>query len=461
MNSTITLELVDGVRVVVPDSLNLITSYVLREQGDWFEDEIKFLRRLLKPGQKIIDIGANHGVYALSMAKCVGPAGRVWAFEPASRTAALLATSIAANGYDQVVLEKCALSNMTGTAHLGLNANSELNALVHGDQPGVESEAVPLSTLDACMETHAWSDIDFMKIDAEGEEANILRGGACFFATESPLVQYEVKAGNEMHLELVQAFAEMGYGSYRLVPGLDLLAPFDAKSFADGYLLNLFCCKPDRARKLADQGFLIESTDHDGAEINPPAQYGWRENLARLPYGESLLGHWQDTVARKESGEVEKGLALYAMSRDAALSVGVRFAALEASFVLFNALCEKQPDFLRLSSLARVAREYGARQLAVKALGLLCNTIFQSRQVNPGEPFLAPGARFDIVPPGQSIADWVAAAALEELERNKSFSSFYTPQFSLERLRIIRDLDFGSAEMKRRLDLLQRRFNLA
>jgi len=461
MNSTITLELVDGVRVVVPDSLDLITSYVLREQEDWFEDEIKFLRLLLQPGQKIIDIGANHGVYTLSMAKRVGPTGRVWAFEPASSTAALLAASIAANDFSQVVLEKCALSNVMGSAQLSLNANSELNALVHGEQSGGESETVPLVTIDSCMETHDWQGIDFMKIDAEGEEANILSGGARFFAAESPLVEYEVKAGNEMHLELVHAFTQLGYETYRLVPGLNVLVPFDAKLPADGYLLNLFCCKADRAEQLAAKGFLVESAANSGAGMDSAAKYGWRESLAKLPYGEVLVEHWQKTVANGHSGEVERGLSLYAQSRDAALTAAWRFAALEASFVLFKTLCEKQPDFLRLSSLARVARDYGARQVAVNALGMLCNTIFQKRQVNPIEPFLAPGERFDTLPPGQLMAEWVAAAALEELERNQSFSSFYTPQISLDRLQIIRDLGFGSAEMKRRLDLVQRRFNRA
>src|SRR5215470_15490642 len=100
----ITLPLVDGTQVVVPDSLDLITPYVLREQQDWFEDEIKFLRRLLKPGDKVIDIGANYGVYTLSMARTVGPEGRVWAFEPASGTASLLAEGIAANGFAHVNL---------------------------------------------------------------------------------------------------------------------------------------------------------------------------------------------------------------------------------------------------------------------------------------------------------------------------------------------------------------------
>ena len=100
MTSTVQLEIIHGVRIVVPDSLDLITCYVLREQQDWFEDEIKFLRRLLRPGQKVIDIGANFGVSPLSMAHTVGPTGRVWAFEPASSTAALLAQGIAAPRFE-------------------------------------------------------------------------------------------------------------------------------------------------------------------------------------------------------------------------------------------------------------------------------------------------------------------------------------------------------------------------
>ena len=117
MKSTTTITLVDGIRIIVPESLNLITTYVLREQEDWFEDEVKFLRQLIKPGLRVIDVGANYGVYTLSMAKLVGPAGRVWAFEPASTTAGLLTASIAANNFSHVVVEQKAPSrSLSGLA---------------------------------------------------------------------------------------------------------------------------------------------------------------------------------------------------------------------------------------------------------------------------------------------------------------------------------------------------------
>src|SRR5262249_49963014 len=152
-----------------------------------------------------------------------------WAFEPASGTAKLLADGIAANGFTQVTLEQCAVSNIRGTAELALHANSELNALVHDQSSGGETETVALVTLDDRLAAYNCRKIDFIKIDAEGEEANIVKGGQRFFAELSPLVLYEMKAGEHVHIDLVHAFAAIGYESYRLVPGLDVLTPFDAE----------------------------------------------------------------------------------------------------------------------------------------------------------------------------------------------------------------------------------------
>ncbi len=458
MHPTTTVILVDGVRVVVPDTLDLITPYVLREQQDWFEDEIKFLRRLLRPGQRVIDIGANCGVYALSMAQAVGPAGRVWAFEPASGTAGLLAAGIAANGFAHVSLERSALSSASGSARLSLGPHPEMNALVRGAQPAGPTEDVPVLTLDECLESRAWRDIELVKIDAEGEEAGIVKGGARFFARESPLVLYEVKAHRDLHLELVEAFAALGYASYRLVPGLDLLVPFDAGAPVDGFLLNLFCCKPDRAARLAAAGFLVEA----GARLQAGKAGGardWRSALAKLPYAERLAASWERTIAAGKSREVEEALSLYAMSREASRPPAERFAALEAGFVRLQALCAGEPAYLRLSSLARLARDYGAREVAAQALAQLGGSL-QLGKADPGEPFLAPGQRFDSVRPREALGDWLVAATLEEFERAGSYSSFYTGMAARQRLELIRELGYGSAEMQRRLGLLQRRFGL-
>src|SRR5262245_12330239 len=97
MAGSIVLNIRGGAKLHVPRDIGQITPYVLLEQDDWFEDEIRFVRALLRPGQKAIDIGANHGVYTLAMANAVGAGGAVWAFEPTPQTADLLSLSLAAH----------------------------------------------------------------------------------------------------------------------------------------------------------------------------------------------------------------------------------------------------------------------------------------------------------------------------------------------------------------------------
>lgn len=462
MTSTTTLTLVDGTQIVVPDSIDLITPYVLQEQQDWFEDEIKFLRSLLKPGQAIIDIGANYGAYTLSMAKTVGSTGKIWAFEPASSTAAYLAEGIKANSFTHINLEKSALSKTKGTAEFFLSENSELNTLTRCAETTAGSEIVSVVTLDDRMEAYDWKDIDFVKIDAEGEEKNILAGGKRFFATLSPLIQYEIKAGNEIHLNLVNAFETLGYASYRLVPGLDLLIPFNPDLAPDGFLLNLFCCKPDRAVRLAKQGFLLDAAAQlsNAEKIANYSTYDWHNALAKLPYGRQLSDIWEETTRAGDSTENIAALAYYARSRDSSLSPAERFQALENSLNRFKSLCAHQPAHLRLASMARAAKDYGARSTAVTALSQLTEIIFQYDQIDLSEPFLLPDESFDSKSPGESLPHWVLSTILEELERLAHYSSFYTGISAQPRLELIRDLGFGSAEMQRRLNLLYRRFGL-
>lgn len=469
MNSTTTISIVDGIKIVVPDSLNLITTYVLREQGDWFEDEIKFIRKLIEPGQKVIDIGANYGVYTLTLAKLVGETGCIWAFEPSSTTAKHLEESITTNNISHVVLEKAALSNNNGIAKLSLNDNSELNALVHGYDGAGMVETVPVITLDEYMKLNDLPSIDFIKLDAEGEETNIINGGVDFFSKHSPLIQYEIKAGKDLHLELIREFEKIGYYSYRLVPGLNILVPFREDELVDDYLLNLFCCKSDRARLLSSRGILVEHTFEvvnesvlqgtSCGEFSSSGKDAWLNELTRLPYGEKLSATWEQMVSSGKCPQIASALSCYQTSQNESLPAAKRFNALKNCFFILFELCEKHPDYLRFASLARVAREYGARSIAVNALGNLCNIIFQQKAVNANEPFLSPSSRFDNISPGNTLGKWIAAASLEELELNSAFSSYYTGKSSKQRLIAIRNLGYGSEEMKRRLDLVEQRFS--
>jgi FkbM family methyltransferase len=458
------LTMVDGVRVAVHDSLDQITTYVLREQGDWFEDEIRFLRRALRPGQHVIDIGANCGVYALSLAKVVGPAGRVWAFEPSSATADLLAAGVAANGFGNVVVERHAVSTAAGVARLAPGALPEMNAVCHDPVAAEGGEEISLVSLDGCVTSRGWQDIAFIKIDAEGEEANVLAGGRQLLTEQSPLVQYELQRDGEIQIELVDAFAALGYDAYHLAPGLGVLVPFRREAPKDVFQLNLFACKPDRAARLAAAGLLVdrralaESQEWFGdiaGQMGTLDAWSWRETLATLPYGAVLAAGWETGPAGGRHPDVEAALAFHAYSRDPHTPIADRYVALTISCRMFSQLCETAPSHLRLSSLARTARECGHRTVAIHALMQLSRHLLTRGPADVSEPFLAPGERFDAVAPGADPGRWILAAVLEELEWLNAWSSYFQP--SVERLKLIRDLGFGSDEMHRRLTLVQAR----
>lgn len=460
MPDAIALTLIDGVRIVVPDSLDLITPYVLREQQDFFEDELPFVRRLLQPGQNVIDIGANYGTYTLPMAKKVGASGHVWAFEPSASTARFLAQGIAANGFTQVTLEQKAVSSAPGSAQLTLHVQAEERSIIHGDAPPGDSETVLLVTLDDCMDRYRWVDVDLIKIDAEGEEVNIVKGGRRFFSNLAPLVQYELRSTGDTHFDLVRDFAAIGYDSYRLLPSLNLLVPFDSGSTPDPYLLNLFCCNTVRADRLAAQGVLLRPQDLAGVgSSDGDARHHWRHALAHLPYAAPLVTVWGMADEAGKSAGVHQALSSYARSRDLALSMAERVRALEASFSQLKKLCEQDSSHLRLASLARVADDFGQRAVAVNALGRLIELIRLNGGVDPNEPFLAPLERFDSIAPGEALGSWIVAAVLEQLEKRERFSSFYADPSALVRLEAIHALGFGSPEMERRRDLVRLRIN--
>ncbi len=444
----------DRVRVVVPDSFGLITPYVLFEQQDWFEDEISFVRRVLQPGEQAIDIGANYGVYTLSMAQAVGPRGAIWAFEPASSTADFLRQGIAANAFNQITLECSALSNAVGSARLSLNDHAESNAIERHADPANAGETVRVTTLDEAANRYQWRDIDFLKIDAEGEETRIIQGARDFLSKCSPLILYEVKAGQTVHLDLVREFAVLGYQSYRLVPGLDILVPYAADEEPDGFLLNLFCCKADRAATLAQRGLLVTPQSMPAGADSTPSTLG----LTSFPYGAALDSVWRSAPRAIGRSEVDEALREYAVSQDVKRPAVDRVSALKSAFEALNRVCGRYPTHLRRASLARVASEFGARTIAIHALDQLIQSCAQGRRPQLDEPFLAATRRFDTVAPDDDTDHWVLASILEAFERLVAHSSFYTGNAARPRLETIESLGYGSDEMRRRLELVRLRF---
>src|SRR3989344_3477511 len=450
-----------GISVSVPDNLHLLTHYVLLEQEDWFEDEIKFMRLLLKPGMNVIDVGANYGVYALTAAKIIGANGKLWAFEPSSATAAFLKESMELNHADNLTLMQAGLSDRGGQAKMMLHENAEENFVSQDISESGDHEAIELLTLDECAARFDWSNIDFIKMDAEGHESNIIRGGKAFLKAHSPLIMFEIKAGEKLNVELVEEFATLGYSSYKLIPGMNVLVPFDKNKKIDAYQLNLFCCKPDRAETLRQAGFLVREPCQDVKYAGQGSD--WIKYLRKFPYAAQLLPHWHGWCEVNRTaggwGAYQEALNCYAASRKADITVTERFGYLERSYQLLSGLIEAQPSFSRLVSFVRIASEVGERMVAVNILKFVLKGIKPDTS-DIAEPFLPVSPGYDVIDPGENMGNWIAAAIIEQWEKLHAFSSYFTGTASLSMLETLKKSGLQSAEMERRRQLIRMRAGL-
>lgn len=461
-----TLTIADDIRVCVPCGIQSMTTYILLEQEDWFEDELPFLRQLIEPGMGVLDIGANHGLYALSLAKRLQRQGRVIACEPASAPAGLLARSIKENGFESVLsLLRVAVSDHEGEATLGIGADSELNSLSGHPSGSDATETVRITTLDALMDSSAWPpglQVDLIKIDAEGEESRIVAGGRRFFTEQDPLVLFEWLHGSEPNAELLDAFERIGYHLYRLVPDLNALVPMMPGEFPDRLQLNLFACKPSRAERLRHAGRLITATERVPEPPVPP--WRWNDTLRKFPFAERLIG------GSKQAGDewlgwnpsasddllwlgYERALNAFLSANDHQQSLALRWAWLQQARDLLIKLAEDGLHHLAMRVLQiRVLDACGMREAAMERNAALVEEIEKGEQPRFDWPFLPPVSSFDWCPPECGLSTWLKAALLEGIELRRSGSSRFHHDPLL--LQFLANNPNHSLEMDRRLALL-------
>ena len=232
---------------VYPDICN-ISTYVLLEQGDWFEEDLDFFRSLVKPGTRVLDLGANIGVYSHSAASRVGADGCVVSVEPCRGTYELLARSAA--DFPRWTVRHAAVSEHSGEGCLAPGNAPELNKLSSSEGGG---EKVKLVSVDDLAKDIGVDGFDLIKMDVEGHEIPTLRGAQKTLGEGRPIIFYEIKESNIVHLELVQAFRELGYESFIYLPGQKALEPLDVERPLDPFVLNAIAAKPERIQELLEQ----------------------------------------------------------------------------------------------------------------------------------------------------------------------------------------------------------------
>lgn len=155
----------------------------------WVSD---FMWRNIKPGQTVVDVGANLGYYSVLMADLVGPTGQVASFEPNPRLCELLQRNIDINGFTQRT--RCHARAVTARSneslHFAVSMTDPKNGALLPALPGKQTRA---GMMEMTVETTALDDlaigpIDFIKIDVEGAEEAVW-GGLQQTIRDSPEVQ--------------------------------------------------------------------------------------------------------------------------------------------------------------------------------------------------------------------------------------------------------------------------------
>lgn len=173
----------------------------------------------VEPGDTVIDIGGNIGIYALTLAKRV-KAGKVITFEPDPKNFARLSEHVAMNPGLNIVARNMGIGSEEATHRLYhvVESNSGMNRIITGvdvadNFPYSEVKVAPLSI---ALQGIPVDRVDVMKIDVEGFEAAVLRGSEDIILRLKPVLFIELNDDNLLEngdsaRSLITHVEQMGY----------------------------------------------------------------------------------------------------------------------------------------------------------------------------------------------------------------------------------------------------------
>ena len=168
------------------------------------------IKEFVAAGDTVYDIGAHIGYVSLSLAKRVGPKGRVVAFEPLPRNADLLRKSIEANGLKNIRLLEVAVSDRRGETVIRMTENPAMASMVwHKNDSSTTETVVETVAIDDLIEAGDLSHPRFVKIDVEGGEGSVLLGMRGTLKDSRPILFLECSdTGRETAWEVLRG---LGY----------------------------------------------------------------------------------------------------------------------------------------------------------------------------------------------------------------------------------------------------------
>jgi len=244
----------------------------LAAYGEYCEAECRVFLQLCRPGDFVIEAGANIGIHTVPIAKAVGERGRVFTFEPQRVVFQTLCANLALNSLTNVESHWVAVGDEAGEVLI-----PEIDYTRSGNFGGLavdgfnKGRKVPLLALDDTLDL---PQLRFIKIDVEGMEDKVLSGARQTIAAHRPYLYLE-NDRVEKSEALIRQVMELGYRPYWHLPRLfspDNFFGNNENIFGRIVSVNMLCVPEELSPDLSGFQQVNDPTEHPmkHQEYRPP-----------------------------------------------------------------------------------------------------------------------------------------------------------------------------------------------
>lgn len=226
--STITKPLNGGFSLNV-DTNNFIDASIYFS-GD-YESYLKtHYKQLIKPGDYVIDVGANIGFHSMYFAELAGQDGKVFAFEPIQQNYRALISNLDLNHFKQVIPEQIALANENKEIEIHIDPTITNPGAYNLLSKGIKNTRIICKKGDEFLKDRGIDKINFIKIDVEGYEHEVLKGLKNTIVRERPVIIFEYDRNYQLKMnssaaEIFEFFKDLNY-EFNKIDGYGNKTPF-------------------------------------------------------------------------------------------------------------------------------------------------------------------------------------------------------------------------------------------